>query len=113
MLQFNNFLMLLQGYRKEVFLQCETVTLDIVAITDERLSLDITVIARPSPCVEIKTPITLSVDSDGDVNAEIQAGTYSSRTLSLMEYVTLVMYNLVNTMLNDIEEAKKEILNND
>lgn len=113
MLQFNDFLTLLREYRKKVCLNIsETVVFEIVAITEERLSLDITVITRPSAGVEIKTPITLSVDTDGDVNAEIQTGAYSSRTLSLMEYATLVMYNLANAMLNDIEEAKSEVIDN-
>ncbi len=113
MLQFNNFLMLLKDYRKAIILESQTATIDIVAITDERLSIDLTVISYPGVGVKVKTPITLSVDNDGDVNAEIQAGTYSNRTLSLMEYVTLVMYNLVNAMLNDIEEAKKEVLSDE
>ncbi len=113
MLQFNDFLMLLKDYRKSIVFESETVKFYIVTITDGVLSIDLTVITRPSPGVEIETPITLSVDSDGDVSAEIQTGEYSSRTISLTEYVTLVMYNLVNAMLDVIEEAKKEVLSDE
>lgn len=114
MLQFYNFLTLLSEYRQAITqYESETITMIFNTVTDFRLSIDLIITIQEPSTTEAKASISLSVNDDGEVKAEILDGTYSARMLSMIEYATLVMYNLVNNMLRSIEEAKAEVLNNE
>lgn len=110
MLQFNDFLILLKDYRKAMCFENETAKIDFVSVTDEGLSITLSVISRASNGEEVITPITLRVNNEGEVIAEIYHYSIKAKTLSLLDYVTLVLSNRVNAMLEAIEKAKSEVL---
>lgn len=113
MLQFNNFLTLVRKCRKAFYLDSEGIEILSVSITDLRLNIDLLITTKLSPAIEIKTSLTISTSSDGKVTTKIQGGTYDALTISLIEYVSLVMRNRVYDLLQSIEAAKSEVLNDE
>lgn len=110
MLTFNDFLMILDEYRKAIRLYSDKMVISIVAITDMSLSLDISINTKTSAGLEVNIPLTISINDDGNVEVEIPEGRYTTRAIEAIDYYVAVMVNRVNEAVNAIEEAKREVL---